>query len=128
MTVDKEEWMRQLKVGDVVCDCRYRHVKITAIDEESGAVSMPVWLHRVLLWMPNFIFHRSCTVWNWVNEKLNRIEVYDKFLTTEDDFCCSAMSCCSPPNHDESIHEEAIEAAKKWNEEPDELDTTNNRC
>ena len=27
---DKEEWIKSLKVGDIVCDCRYQHKKIVS--------------------------------------------------------------------------------------------------
>lgn len=29
--MNHEKWIRSLKVGDVVCDCRYQHVKILSI-------------------------------------------------------------------------------------------------
>lgn len=36
---DKKEWARSLKVGDVVCDCRLKHLKIKEIiDQESDNV------------------------------------------------------------------------------------------
>jgi putative endonuclease len=33
---NKEEWIKSLKVGDVVCDCRYQHCKITNISESGS--------------------------------------------------------------------------------------------
>lgn len=34
MSFNQEEWLKSLKVGDVVCDCKYRHLKIIDIFEE----------------------------------------------------------------------------------------------
>jgi len=30
------EWAKSLKVGDIVCDCRYRHIKIAEIDGQES--------------------------------------------------------------------------------------------
>lgn len=29
-----EQWILDLRVGDTVCDCRYKHLKIIRIDED----------------------------------------------------------------------------------------------
>lgn len=116
---DKEEWMRQLKVGDVVCDCRYKHSTIAKIEEEWGPPSMPLWLRDILHaeWMPNKICNYSYDIYYWMCEKLNRTEMYDKTLTMEDGAVFSVMPCCDPADHDADIHAEAIEAVRKWNED-----------
>jgi putative endonuclease len=36
MTDDREEWIKSLKVGDMVCDCGYRHSKIINIGERGS--------------------------------------------------------------------------------------------
>jgi len=33
---DKKKWAKSLKVGDVVCDCRYKHLKIAEIDGQES--------------------------------------------------------------------------------------------
>ena len=117
--MNKIEWIRNLKVGDVVCDCRYKHIKISEIEEDWGVVAMPEWLRSILHanWMPDTIFFHTYSVWSWANEKLGRLELYDKTLILEDGASCSARHCCDQPDHDESIHAEAIEATRKWNED-----------
>ena len=32
----KKEWAKSLKVGDVVCDCRYKHLKIAEISGQDS--------------------------------------------------------------------------------------------
>lgn len=37
---EKLEWAKTLKVGDVVCDCRYNHFKIKSLSGEGYDMSV----------------------------------------------------------------------------------------
>ena len=38
MKDEHQEWIDNLKVGDMVCDCRYKHSKLIAFDGEDGDI------------------------------------------------------------------------------------------
>lgn len=81
------EQMLSLKVGDVVCDCRFKHLKIVEIHEEWWS-SVPKWL----LWTPLFLHG---LIEHFVPETL-----HDKRLVFEDGQSCSALNCVHAVPHD----------------------------
>lgn len=94
------EWMKNLRVGDTVCDCRFKHITIASI-HESYIVKFPNWLKNIVFadWMPfrigNFLDDLFCMI----SRKIGNIELSDKDLVLEDGAHCSAMHCCNPPEH-----------------------------
>jgi len=96
----KAEWIRQLKVGDRVCDCNYDHLKIVAITDE------------YFPWRPWFfwlVFHLSLpskvldwyeNIWYAICAKMGWKELMDRSLTLEGGRQCSANHCCDPVEHE----------------------------
>jgi len=97
----KLKWMRSLKVGDLVCDCRYLHKKIINISERKM-----VWYPRIVRMimfhqhMPDKISDFFDDVWDFTFRFLGITEVVDKDLTLEGGSCCSAMHCCDDADHE----------------------------
>jgi hypothetical protein len=105
-------WMRGLKVGDVVCDCRFKHVKIAQIKDE---VFPWRWFHRATRWMPLklYYFFQDLAIYvRWSS-------VQDKDLQLEDGAHCSAMSCCDSveDGHTEEGHAAEIADIDREQEE-----------
>jgi len=92
-------WAKNLKVGDVVCDCRYKHLAIKELrplkQPHPGAVRLADWL---TIWMGEesdlgfklFLLMRNIA---WT---LRIRKICDVDLVLEDGAHCSAMSCCTP--------------------------------
>lgn len=91
----KREWMADLKVGDTVCDCRFKHLRIAEIRENRWKV-LPYWMLWVCLTLPE-----------WVGDRLEKLllkafgkeKLHDKELILEDGASCSALHCCDPVRH-----------------------------
>jgi hypothetical protein len=101
MDVDsKKIWIRSLKVGDIVCDCRYKHVAILSLKEEWAPIRLE-WIRNIIgaKWMPNCIFDFLDMLYEKICIKFNYMEVVDKDLILEDGSGCSAMCCCDSPDH-----------------------------
>lgn len=101
--IEKSRWMTSLKVGDTVCDCRFKHLKIATI-EEHRVVRFPRWLRNFVFadWMPYSISNLLDDVFHWVSYKLGNVELIDKTVLLEDGAHCSVMNCCDPvTNHSE---------------------------
>ncbi len=98
--LEKREWARNLKVGDLVCDCRYKHLQIAKLNQEH-CVRYPKWLRNLLFadWMPGRLSDPLDDAYCWVSRKIGNEEYVDSDLILEDGSGCSAMSCCSPYNH-----------------------------
>lgn len=89
------EEMIQLQVGDVVCDCRFLHLKVSSLEERLQPNPSFYRLFRWLLYLP---FLDGAFLWldgHWPSTGL-----VDKDLVLEDGACCSAMSCCSTVPHE----------------------------
>ena len=89
-----EEWMRSLKVGDTICDCREKHLKIIEIEESHMPKRS---LNFLLGWVLNFPY--SEYLYDFFYDRWPT-EVADKDLLLEDGSRCSAMSCADPVPHD----------------------------
>lgn len=95
-----------LKVGDMVCDCRFQHLRVKSIEE--------VWLPRKTAFY-NFIGNTewlsdsvACFIMD-LHDKLFRFlgitELVDKDVILEDGAHCSASACLDPVNtHSLSDH------------------------
>jgi hypothetical protein len=102
MTPDNhQEWMRRLRVGDKVCNCDFKHVKITSIQDDMS-VWRP-WLYRWIVfndWMPTPLLILIDVPWAWACRKLGAMVLIDRELTLEDGNVCSAEHCCDPVEHE----------------------------
>lgn len=78
-----------LQVGDVVCDCRFRHLEVKGIKELWCTTRS---LARLFWWAPD-------RMWDFL-EKIWPQELYNKHLTLEDHNQCSAKDCCDVVPHD----------------------------
>jgi hypothetical protein len=98
----KAKWVANLKVGDIVCDCSYRH---QAIKELWAEPALNGTLLRIMFRvLPTNI---ALTVRDSVLDYLLDNEwdipvlmvVYDHELVLEDGSSCSAKHCCWMPDH-----------------------------
>jgi len=106
LPIHKRQWMQSLKVGDYVCDCRYKHLSIVEIHEVRRVRFNRFW--ALFTYLGDFggeIYFWLCETLS-ENKFLSKIFSYvaDKDLTLEDGANCSAMHCCDPVDH-------------KWNHE-----------
>jgi hypothetical protein len=95
----KIKWMTTLQVGDVVCDCRYKHISI----KELSPCYLPWYpklLQKLIFSLPDPVFDIIDRVWCFVMRKLHITSLVDKDLILEDGSHCSAMSCCDNSNHE----------------------------
>jgi hypothetical protein len=107
MKQDRMAWMRGLKVGDTVCDCRYKHLKIASIEEE---IYPWRWIHTATRWTPLPVYY----FFQAVARLLRMTSLQGKELTLEDGACCSALSCCDPAeDHTEESHAEELEEFRR---------------
>src|SRR3990167_1449866 len=98
------EWVTNLKIGDVVCDSKYRHLAIIEIEDEYWA-TIPMWLKNIVtfwLYLPDWT-HKYLPSADLILDPLEKLyeflgweEVYDRCLTLSDGSICSARHCCSP--------------------------------
>lgn len=83
------EDMLKVEVGDVICDCRFRHLKVIEVEDDMavrrGLFQKFDWLLPTFLY--EFLYNRRPT------------EVVDKNLTLEDGAQCSAMHCADVVPH-----------------------------
>lgn len=117
--MNKDQWIQELKVGDTVCDCRFRHVQIREISHVDYQLTYDRQIRYILFfgWLPE-----SWDANKWYLEKvsiptidfmLDRVyepirtllikkgvfcKVFDKELVLVDGACCSARYCCDPVN------------------------------
>lgn len=102
-TKSKLDWMKSLKVGDEVCDCRYKHLSIKEIE----CVTVPIgrnFLSKIIYhdWVPINTSFKLDTLWERFCDLLKLTYLVDKDLTLEDGGMCSAMHCCDPVDHREN--------------------------
>lgn len=96
----QQEWLKNLKVGDMVCDCRYKHIKVKAFSEERYA---PKWIEKIFYPLLGKDRYYRFEAWLCSHESLSML--YDKQLVLEDDRYCSAVNCCSPVDHEDNHYE-----------------------
>lgn len=107
---NKEEWMRSLEIGDFVCDCRCRHLRILAIEELWLAPNPPYWA-RCIIWNDYIPISWSFAMdrfYNWICKKFNVKILVDKKLILEESARCSAISCCDMVIDDGSCHKNQL--------------------
>jgi len=101
----KMRWVKSLRVGDVVCDCRYRHLTIKEM-KPNRFPWMP-WLLRHLIfadWMPDRWSDWLDDKWEHLANRLHLTQLHDYYLVLEDGSGCSAFNCCSPVDHTVEEH------------------------
>lgn len=94
----KLEWIKSLKVGDIVCDCRGKHLRIAALEEEY-CNPVPKWLCS-LIYSERLKLEYSFILEGFFQKIFSKIlapELYDKTVCLEDGAYCSAKNCCVDP-------------------------------
>jgi hypothetical protein len=94
----KLEWIKSLKVGDIVCDCRGKHLKIETIEEEY-CNPIPKWLFE-LIYSEHIKIEYSFILEGFLQKVFSKIlapKLYNKTLCLEDGAYCSALNCCVDP-------------------------------
>lgn len=97
--ISKEQWIKELKVGDRVCDCRFEHLAI------KGIVDDHVMWRPMLYWWITGLFPFKVQDWiddGWdkLGRKLGIARLVDRTLVLENGSVCSAKHCCDPVEHD----------------------------
>jgi hypothetical protein len=99
------KWVKSLKVGDVVCDCRYYHSTIKEIHPvRYGWMPGLVWSLINADWIHHDISYWIDVQWDKLTNRLKLTELHDYNLTFEDGYGCSAFNCCGPIDHDIAEH------------------------
>lgn len=102
MRFNKIQWVKSLQVGDMVCDCRYKHLRIMKIDD-FFELRLPNFLRRLLTYFPPNIEYVMSKI---LMPLLGRSELLMRDLILEDGQSCSAYHCCDPVDHLEKTHPE----------------------
>lgn len=105
MTTAKMKWIRQLKVGDLVCDCRYKHVRIKEL-RPVYYPWMPFMVRKVIFsdFLPMRLTDALENAWEKLMRALHIMELHDYNVIGEDGSGCSAYNCLDKADHDESDH------------------------
>ena len=98
MNRKRMNWIKSLKVGDIVCDCRYKHLKIKEITNEYR-LAIPVSVYIVFSYFPRWVERILCMMVEGIFHKLNLTEIRDRQIIMEDGHGCSADGCCDSPDH-----------------------------
>ena len=103
----RKRWMRKIKVGDTVCDCRYKHSKVISIDHVDRYPWR--WVTLITGYIPwklgDVIFEFSKVACR----KLGLTSIVDKRVTVEDGHSFNLLACCDPVHdHDEASHQKEI--------------------
>lgn len=96
MSSAKLTWIRDLEVGDSVCDCRYMHLRVVSLEEMRYPPNWLTWFPRKFL--PWKLFDLS--LW-FINLFTRLYPVGDKDVVLEDGAHCSLLHCCDPIDHRE---------------------------
>jgi len=91
----KMHWVTSLKEGDIICDCRYKHLAIKEISEDRWR-TIPDWMVRLCLALPAWIGDRLEIM---LLKLFGKDKLHDKLLILEDGQSCSAFNCCDPADH-----------------------------
>ena len=98
--------VRQLKVGDLVCDCRYKHLRIKELTPRY--MTWESWIARQIifckLWPQRFTDALEIA-WRKITNVLGIKEFIDYDVMLEDGNCCSAFHCLSAVDHEECEHQ-----------------------
>lgn len=109
----KNQWVESLKIGDVVCDCRGRHLRIAEMRYQRFVRD---WIRKALM-LPDSALSAVAgdDAWNGflrlalkLEGFLEKSKLFTKaYLTTlvlEDGAHCSPYACCCEPADDNSCH------------------------
>lgn len=103
----KEAWIDSLKVGDTICDCREKHIKIIEFND-TRYIHKPWLVKQIIYWsfLPDEFIDKYMPDWwmtkledSWVTlcNKLNIYVRYDRDqVKLEDGSNASLWHCCSP--------------------------------
>lgn len=86
-----EAWLKSLRSGDYVVDCRNQRLRILRIMEQHKT---PSWLIKLLYWAPKVVLEVAMKM----AETLGLQTHYDSELILEDGSHCSAMNCLQQHN------------------------------
>jgi hypothetical protein len=99
----KLAWGSMRRRGDIICDCRYKHITIKEIKPTYYRVHHIC--NHIPQWLPFFIW--------WLAEKIDELidnkQIGDYDILLEDGACCSLMNCCD----DVTTHKESDHPAKQ---------------
>jgi hypothetical protein len=96
---DLPQWIRDLKVGDRVCNCRYEHLTIQSIEDEAWPVRAPHWLEALTDMLPSAIRTWIWRAIEWVQWSMDHVVITDRLLKLSDGSEYYAKPCCSPDGH-----------------------------
>lgn len=88
----RKVWWLGLKVGDKVCDCRYRHVTIVEIrdvTEGKGNWGLLTWVIAM------FSVPKASAFTDWLDQK-GETEPVERLVYFEDGSRCYASKCLDP--------------------------------
>jgi hypothetical protein len=88
-----KDWWKELKVGDEVCDCRFKHIKVEEIRKDYYDIDYVFLIKYTPDWLPDWLD-------NWLWTLVPTRSVWsDSTLILEDGNSCSARNCCDPVDH-----------------------------
>ena len=88
------DWWRTLKVGDLVCTCRYEHRQITKIEDVTEAKNDVA--HMLPIMMAMVCVPVGALLW-WVIQKKAATIVVDRIVYFSDGATCHATLCLTDP-------------------------------
>jgi hypothetical protein len=99
-----KKWIANLQVGDIVCNCSYKHLAIKDMYVEPTLNSGLMWLIFKTLPTDAALTTRDFLLDKLMGEDEQRfipilMEIYDADLVLEDGSGCSARHCCWMPDH-----------------------------
>lgn len=96
MSEQRLEWVRAIKVGDVVCTCQRRHLRVTRIEDviepKSDALAVATWTLGIVS-VPAAVFLQAL---------LSQVApgiVAERIVYFADGTNCHATSCLDPPEN-----------------------------
>lgn len=87
----KEQWIKELRAGDIVCTCRYEHREIVRIEDNkrpAGNLILIPWILAVIC-LP-------AAVVIYLIMEMGPRETHDRTVYFEDGRFCSARHCLDP--------------------------------
>ena len=96
---DHLQWIKNLKVGDLVCDCNYNHVPIIELHKELSL--KPFWL-KLMGILPSFVWNITWMFLldDFLHHNKWTTNFYDYTLVLKGGAVCSARHCCHPVPHE----------------------------
>lgn len=86
----KRKWALSLKVGDIVCDCKYRHIKIKSI---KFCYSPKKWIRKICYRGPLWLVEFACWLFENRNIPFLTYAWGDATVELEDGSFCSTLNC-----------------------------------